>query len=178
LDWGELFQPQAPPAETILRGTVVYWALFFLFRFVLRRNVGSIGIADILFVVLVADAVQNSMIGDSHTITDGLILVLTLVAWNRILDWINFRFPALRPLTEPAPLLLVRDGKILIENLRKEQITEEELEAKVRASGVERIDEAARVFMESDGVVSVIPKRKQDFRAKPKHWSMTGNRPE
>jgi uncharacterized membrane protein YcaP (DUF421 family) len=178
LDWGGLFQPQAPPAETILRGTLVYWALFFLFRFVLRRNVGSIGIADILFVVLVADAVQNSMIGDTHTITDGLILVLTLVAWNRLLDWMNFQFPALRPFTEPAPLLLVRDGRILMDNLRKEQITEEELEAKIRASGVESIEETARVFMESDGVVSVIPKKRQDFRARPKHWSRTGGRSE
>jgi len=60
-----------------VRGTFVYWALFLLFRFVLRRNVGAIGIADILFVVLVADAVQNSMIGDSYSVTDGVILIST-----------------------------------------------------------------------------------------------------
>jgi uncharacterized membrane protein YcaP (DUF421 family) len=69
----------------------------------------------------------------------------------------------------------VRDGKILMEHLRKEQITEEELEAKVRASGVERIEEASRVFMESDGVVSVIPKKKQDLGVRQKHWSRAGH---
>ena len=158
MDWGELFHSDAPALEIILRGTLVYWALFLLFRFVLRRNVGSIGIADILFVVLVADAVQNSMIGDSHSLTDGLILVATLAAWNRLLDWLNYRFPALRHVMEPAPLPLVRDGKILYENLRKERITEEELEAKIRASGHCGLDEVSSVYMESDGEVSVIPK--------------------
>src|SRR6185295_9713361 len=119
--------------------------------FVLRRNVGSIGIADILFVVLVADAVQNSMIGDSYSVTDGVILISTLAAWNRLFDWANFRWPALRSLMQPAALLLVRDGTIVFENLRKERITEEELAAKIRANGLERLEDVARVYMESDG---------------------------
>jgi uncharacterized membrane protein YcaP (DUF421 family) len=160
MDWGEIFRQQSPALEIVVRGSIVYWALFLLFRFVLRRNVGSIGIADILFVVLVADAVQNSMIGDSHSLTDGIILISTLAAWNRLLDLANFHVPALRPFMEPAPLLLVREGTVLHENLRKEQITDDELEAKVRASGLQRIEEADRVYMESDGTVSVIPKGK------------------
>lgn len=159
MDWGELFRIDAPPLEIIMRGTLVYWALFLLFRFVLRRNVGSIGIADILFIVLVGDAVQNSMIRDSYSVIDGLILICTLAGWNRLFDWANFQFPAWRKFIEPPPLLLVREGRILIENLRKEQITEEELVAKIRASGLERLEDVASLYMESDGAMSVIPKK-------------------
>jgi uncharacterized membrane protein YcaP (DUF421 family) len=166
VDWGELFRQHTSPLEIMARGSIVYWALFLLFRFVLRRDVGSIGIADILFVVLVADAAQNAMIGESHSVTDGLILIATLAAWNRLLDWMNFRFPSLRSVMEPAPLLLVRDGRIVFGNLRKERITEEELLAKIRESGVEKIGEVSRAFLESDGAVSVIT-RKEKTTNKP-----------
>ena len=177
MDWGELFRIDAPPLEIILRGSLVYWALFLLFRFVLRRNVGSIGIADILFVVLVADAAQNSMIGDSYSVIDGLILICTLAAWNRLFDWANFQFPALRRLMEPPPLLLVRDGRIQIENLRQERITQEELEAKIRSSGLERLDDTSSVYMESDGTVSVIPKKANTgAKSGPSHGAVPGSR--
>ena len=76
---GNLFQIHVPVLELMLRGTLVYWLLFCIFRFVLRRDVGAVGIADILLLVVIADAAQNAMSGGYQTVTEGAILVLTIV---------------------------------------------------------------------------------------------------
>lgn len=81
-DWGALFSIGVQPLELVVRGTAMYWFLFLLFRFVLRRDVGSIGIADVLLLVLIADAAQNAMAGSYESITEGCLLVATIVGWN------------------------------------------------------------------------------------------------
>ena len=63
----DLFEVHVPVPELVLRGTLVYWLLFLIFRFVLRRDVGAVGIADILLLVIVADAAQNAMSGGYDT---------------------------------------------------------------------------------------------------------------
>lgn len=83
-----------------------------LLRFVLRRDAGSIGLADILLLVLIADASQNAMAGDYKTVADGVVLVSTIVGWNWLTDWASFRYPAVRRFTEAPPLVLVRRGRI------------------------------------------------------------------
>lgn len=120
----------------IVRGSVVYWLLFLVFRFVLRRDVGSMGVADLLFVVLVADAASNAMQGEYRSINDGLVLLSTLVGWNFALDWLSFRSPAIARFLEPLPEVLVRHGRVNREALKREMITMEELEAKLREEGV------------------------------------------
>src|SRR5262245_52433496 len=73
-----LFELRVSVPELVVRGTAVYWFLFLLFRFVLRRDVGQLGVADVLLLVLVADASQNAMSGSYTTITEGFVLVATI----------------------------------------------------------------------------------------------------
>ena len=75
---GTVFQFQVSPWELILRGTLIYWFLFLLFRFFLRRDAGSLGLADILVVVLVADAAQNGMSGEYKSVGEAMVLVGTI----------------------------------------------------------------------------------------------------
>ena len=86
MDLAALFAVNVSPWELIFRGSVMYWFLFLVFRFLLRRDVGSIGVADVLLVVLVADASQNAMTGGYTSVAEGIILVSTLVGWNYALD--------------------------------------------------------------------------------------------
>jgi uncharacterized membrane protein YcaP (DUF421 family) len=156
LDWGEIFGISVSPLELIIRGTAMYLFLFLLFRVVVRRRVGAIGMADILILVIIADAAQNAMSGEYKSVTEGAILVGTIVFWNMAIDWLNFRLPGLRSWLEPPPLLLIQNGRILHRNLRHEYVTEEELKAKLREKGVKEYSEVAEAHMESDGSVSVI----------------------
>lgn len=156
LDLASVFGLTTPLIEIIIRGTVIYWFLFFVFRFIVRRDVGAVGIADILILVIIADASQNAMAGEYTSVTDGMILILTLVGWNLLLDWLSFRFPAFRRFASPGALLLVKNGKLLKRNMRREFITEEELWSKLREDGVERLDQVKTVYLEPDGGFSVI----------------------
>jgi uncharacterized membrane protein YcaP (DUF421 family) len=159
IDWGELFELSVPALELVIRGSATYWFLFLLFRFVLRRDIGSIGITDVLFVVIIADAAQNAMAGEYKSITDGFILIATIAAWNVLLDWLNFKFLTLRSVIEARPLLLVRNGSLVVHNLSKEFLTQEEVLAKLSGEGVENIEDVKAAYLENDGTVSVIKRR-------------------
>lgn len=149
------------PLEIVIRGSLMYWFLFLIFRFVLRRNAGSTGITDILFVVVLGDAAQNAMIGDGQTVPDGMALIATLVMWNYLLDYLSCHFPKVARLTDAPPILMVRDGQLQGRNMRREHITEEELRAKLRGSEVEDLEEVKAMYLESDGSFSVLKKKHQ-----------------
>lgn len=158
VDWAELFSFSVSPAELVVRGTVMYWFLFLLFRFIVRRDAGGVGTADILLLVIIADAAQNAMGGEYRSITDGMVLVGTIVFWNYLIDWCCYRFPRLELLLQPRPLLLVKDGRIQQRNLDRQMLTRNELLAKIREEGMEDLKAVKRAYMESDGRISVIKK--------------------
>jgi uncharacterized membrane protein YcaP (DUF421 family) len=152
----DLFEIHMPIAELVLRGSLVYWLLFLIFRFIMRRDVGAVGIADILLLVIIADASQNAMSGSYSTFAEGAILVLTIVAWNWLLDWLSFRYAFMRRFAQPSRLTLVRRGVINRRNLRREFITVEELQEKLREQGIEHLREVKVAYLEGDGQISVI----------------------
>lgn len=156
MDWSSLIELNVSPIELIVRGTCFYWFLFLIFRFVMRRDVGGIGVADVLLVVLIADASQNAMAGGYTSLAEGAILVGTLVAWNFMLDWAAFRFRWIERILEPRPLPLIRAGRILHRNLRAEFLTLDELHSHLRQNGVASVSEVRTACLESDGNLSVL----------------------
>jgi uncharacterized membrane protein YcaP (DUF421 family) len=168
VDWADVFRLTIPPVELFVRGTLTYWFIFVLFRVVLRRGVGAVGIADVLLLVLIADAAQNAMSGDYKSVTDGAILVSTIVGWSVAVDWMVFRFPRIEAALEPRPLPLVENGRMNRRNMRQEFISEDELMGKLREQGVDRIEDVKRATIESDGTVSVIRQDAQEPSARSK----------
>jgi uncharacterized membrane protein YcaP (DUF421 family) len=165
VDWKGIFSLDVPVAEIFVRGSLLYLILFLLLRFVLKREAGKLGLADVLLIVLVADASQNGMTGDYRSLTDGIVLVTTLVFWNYALDWLGYRFPFIGRLVHPPPLLLVKNGRLLRRNMRQELITEEELRGLLREQGVSELAEVAEARMEGDGAISVIQRQAGDARS-------------
>lgn len=156
IDWSDVWGLTVSPWELVLRGSVMYWFIFIAFRTFMRRDMGSIAISDVLFLMLVADAAQNAMAAEYRSISDGIILIATLLAWNVLVDWLSYSSPLMRRLLSPRTVLLVRNGSLIRPNLRKHFITEEELYGKLRENGVERIEEVKEAYMETDGTVSVL----------------------
>jgi uncharacterized membrane protein YcaP (DUF421 family) len=144
------------PLEIFVRGTATYLALFVLLRTVLRREAGAVGITDLLVVVLIADAAQNAMSDDYSSVPDGLLLVITIVFWSWALNWLGFRFPRIQRLIHPAPLPLVKDGRMLRKNMAHELITEDELLSQLRLQGASDVSQVESALMEPDGRISVI----------------------
>lgn len=172
----DLFAIHVPILELVLRGTLVYWLLFVIFRFVLRRDVGAVGIADILLLVIVADAAQNAMSGGYDTFSEGAILVCTIVGWNWLLDVLSWRFPLVRRFATPSRLTLVRDGVMQLRNMRREYITREELQEKLREQGIDKVANVKAAYLEGDGQISVIKREKDDAQAGPRKSAAAGGR--
>lgn len=156
VDLATIFSFTVSPLDLVLRGTLMYWFLFIVLRFILRRDVGSLGISDFLFVVILGDAAQNSMIGSASSATDGMVLIATLVFWSYMLDFMSFKFPLVARFTSAPRMCLVRDGKLQRRNMRRELITDEELNAKIRHEGVDNLADVKRMYLEADGEMSLI----------------------
>jgi uncharacterized membrane protein YcaP (DUF421 family) len=150
------FQLTVPLWEIVLRGSVVYWFLFVIFRSILRRSMGSVGVSDFLFVVIIADASQNAMSGDAKSISDGLVLIAVLVFWNLLIDFLSFKYAWVRRMVEAQPLVLVKNGMLQRKEMRKEFVTKDEIMAKLREEGIGSIAEVKQMQIEMDGEISVI----------------------
>lgn len=151
-----LLQVNVSPLELFLRGTAVYWALFLTFRFIVRRDAGEVGMADLVFAVIVADASQNALAGDYKTLGEGLILVAVLVGWNYSLDYAGYHFPMFTRLLAAPPLKVIRNGRPLWSNMRRQFITMDELKAALRKEGIQNMSEVQNAYLESDGTFSVV----------------------
>lgn len=162
VDWGELFAFEKPILEIFLRGTIVYLLLFTVLRVVLKRQMGAVGITDLLVVILLADAAQNAMAGDYKTIPDGILLVSTMVFWSYLLDWMGYRFAWFQRLVQSPPLPLVEDGELLHKNMRRELITRDELMSQLREQGVDDVADVKTAHMEGNGHISVVTKEGVD----------------
>ncbi len=153
--WREAFVPTTV-LEVMVRGTIVYLVLFALFRLILKRQSGALGVTDLLVIVLVADAAQNAMADGYTSLTDGIVLVAVIIFWSWFLDWLGFRFPRFQRLIQPPSLPVVRDGRMLRRNMKTELITEDELLSQLRLQGVDDLARVRLAEVESDGQISVV----------------------
>ncbi len=156
VDWYKLFIPSLSLTELFIRGTLVYLVLFALLRFLPNRQVGAVGVSDLLVVILFANAAQNALSSNYTSVTDGLLLILTIIGWSYFLNWTGHRFPKIQRFLSPPPLLLVKYGHLIQRNLDRELITEGELMSQLRKQGIEKLEEVRMAFMEADGSISVI----------------------
>ncbi|MDD1525729.1 DUF421 domain-containing protein [Bradyrhizobium sp. WBOS7] len=160
LPWHEIFAPTHSLLEMLVRGTIMYFGIFILMRLILKRQTGGISIPDVLLVVLLADAAQNGMAGEYRSITEGLVLVATIIFWNLAIDWLGYHVPFVERLVRPPPLLLIKNGKVLRRHLRQELVTMDELLSKLREEGVDSPADVIEAYIEGDGNISVKKKEK------------------
>ncbi len=167
IDWTRLLVPSGSLLEIVIRGTAIYLVLFTVMRFLPRREVGGMGAADILLIVLIADAVQNGMAGRYESITEALALAGTIFFCATLIDWIDYRFPQLH-LTEGPPLAVVRNGRLMRRNMAREQVTEEEVMSQLRQHGYESLEGVRAAYIEGDGHFSVLGRKGASAQVPPK----------
>jgi uncharacterized membrane protein YcaP (DUF421 family) len=151
----EALTPNVSLLETVVRGVVMYVSIFVLLRVVLRGRT-AVTFSDLLVLVLIADAAASGMQAEYTSITNGLVLVATIVVTSLAIDWLAFRSERFRRFAHPDRKPLVQSGRVLRKALAEELITEEELMTQLRLNGIEDIADVKAAYLEGNGEISVI----------------------
>lgn len=157
-DWTEIFHPEAPLLELLVRGTVLYFGILVLLRIMPRRTGGELATMDLVFVVLIAGAGTLSL-GEYTSLADGMIVIATLMGWNYLVNALSFHVPLIERLVSAPPLQVVRDGKLLRRNMRREWLTEDELMGHLRELGIEDLSEVKAAYVEGEGQITAVRRK-------------------
>jgi len=141
----------------VLRALVVYVALLVALRIFGKREVGQFTIFDLVFVLLVANALQPAMTGPDYSLTGGLVLIVALVGANLIVGQLD-RMPFFHRLFTPTPSVIIKDGAYDRSAMDREGITEDEIEMAIREHGLEGSKDVKLAVLEADGSISVVSK--------------------
>ena len=155
LHWHDMFVPTVSLLEIFIRGTITYWVIYLLMRF-FRRGTGQLGISDLLLITMVSDAAQNSMAGEYNSISEGILLVVTLFTWDYVIDYLGYKKIMFTKFVHPDPILLIRNGKLHHANMEKQLISEEELMGLLRENDVDDFKKVKTCYLESTGNISVV----------------------
>jgi uncharacterized membrane protein YcaP (DUF421 family) len=145
-----------------LRTAIVYVCLVFGFRFLGKREAGQLSTLDLVVLLVISNAVQNAMVGENTSLLGGLLAALVILVLDLALHAAADRWAPLRNALDGEPTILVDHGKILFENLRHEGISDRELAVALRQNQLMSAEEALYVFLETNGQISVIPRRDDD----------------
>jgi uncharacterized membrane protein YcaP (DUF421 family) len=166
--------------EIILRSAAVYTFMVIAIRLAGKKELSQLSTTDLVFIILISNAVQNAMVGDNTTLLGGIIAASTLFILNYALKLGMFKSELLKTIIEGEPVLLISDGKLLHENLKKAQITDAELEESIHEHGVENHTKVKLAILEVDGNISIISAENEKIkrtyhRRKKMHKSFAGN---
>ncbi len=137
---------------------VVYLFLVIGLHLLGRRELGQMTIYDLVLIIVLANSVQNAMVGNDNSLFGGLVAALTLLLLNRLFTTLIVRFPALARRMVGEPLLIAKDGKLLGDQMKREGVTRELLMAALREHGLTSLADTQMCVLEVDGSISVVPK--------------------
>ncbi|MHB1417573.1 MAG: DUF421 domain-containing protein [Chloroflexota bacterium] len=145
-----------PAWAIVVRSIVIYLALLFGLRILGKRQVGQFSLADLIMILLVANALQPAMTGPDNSLVGGLLIIATLLVADWIIDYLRERVPFIRRAFESPPTVIARDGRWLLRAMEREGVEMEEAETALREHGIERVEDTTRITLEPDGRISVI----------------------
>lgn len=156
-EWADIFQPETPLLELVARGSAIYLGVLVLMRLMPRRAGGELARVDLVFLLLIAEAATHGF-GEYTTVADALIVIITLMAWDYLINLLSFRISFVERLVSAPAIEVVRDGRLLRRNMRREYLTEDELMSFLRKEGIDDLAAVKSACVESEGNISVIQK--------------------
>jgi len=156
----EVFALATPLWEIALRATAVYFAVFLLLRLVPKRTTGKFSLADMLVLIVIGSMAKSGIVADSTSVGDIVLMIVLVILWDYVFNALEYNVPFFRFLLRDRQAALIRDGRLLHGNMRREMVTEDELLAVLRKKGVRDISTVRSAYLEADGDISLIQKRR------------------
>ncbi len=147
---------EVPILNLAIRAIVVFFSVLLLLRLSGKRQVGQMGATEFVAILLISNAVQNSMNGGDNSLAGGLLLAAILIVLSICVSILTYRSRFFSRVFEGTPRLLVHNGKPIDPNLAKERLSHDELRVLMRKQGVHHFSELRNAVLEADGTLSIV----------------------
>jgi uncharacterized membrane protein YcaP (DUF421 family) len=145
--------------DTVVRGAIVYLFLLVIFRLAGKRTLSEATSFDLVLLLIISETTQQAMVDNDHSMTNGALLVITLVGLDIVLSLVKQWMPFVEPWLDGSPLIVVKDGALLRDRMDRERVDEGDvLEAARQQLGLERLDQIKYAVLERGGKITVVPK--------------------
>jgi uncharacterized membrane protein YcaP (DUF421 family) len=146
--------------DAVLRAVAMWLVLMVLFRITGKRTLSEATTFDFVLLLIISEATQQALLGEDFSLTMAAIVIGTLFALNRIADYVGYRFPWLDRIMESVPVILVDEGRLLTDRMRKAHVTEEEILTFARRDhGVESLRQVKYAVLEKSGGITIVPQQ-------------------
>lgn len=151
--------------DIVIRASCMFAVVYLLLRLLGKRELGQMTPFELVSLIVIGDLIQQGVTQSDYSLVGAVLAIGTFAFWALVLSWISYLSPRAERLLEGEPRIIVRDGKILMNNLRRDRITRGEVEAEMRQAGIAKLDEVAWAVLETSGRISFI--RKRDVESAP-----------
>lgn len=152
-----MFAMGAPLWQVVVRTVLVYAGVLVILRLAGKRELGQLTVFDLVLILLIANAVQNAMVGPDTSLQGGLVAAAVLVVCNTVVAVVRLRGGVWGRLIEGAPTVLIADGHLVSPGLRRERLDVDDLERILREHGVASVSDVRMAILETDGSISIVP---------------------
>jgi uncharacterized membrane protein YcaP (DUF421 family) len=144
--------------DAVVRGLAVYFFLLLVFRISGKRALVQITTFDFVILLIISEVTNQAMVDDDHSLTNGFLLIMTLVGTDIALSLLRRRFRGVDKVLSGTPLVIVEEGKPIEDRLRKARLDEADVLAAARElQGLERMEQVKYAVLETDGKITVVP---------------------
>ncbi|WP_374596355.1 DUF421 domain-containing protein [Sphingosinicella sp.] len=150
--------------DIVLRASAVFVILYLLLRLLGKRELGQLTPFELLVMIVMGDLIQQGVTHNDFSLTGAMLAVATFGFLALLLSWITYMFPAMERLLDGEPRVVVRDGAIITDNLRRDRMTRAELESEMRLAGIASLKDVAWAIIEPQGKISFIKAEGRDRR--------------
>jgi len=145
--------------DIVLRGTVIFVALYALVRLMGKRELGQMTPFELIVLVVIGDLIQQGVTQNDFSLTGAVIAIATIAFWALVMSWASFLWPRAERLLEGEPRVIIRDGELLTGNLRRNRLTKNEIESEMRLAGIAHMRDVKWAILEPRGKISFIQGR-------------------
>lgn len=148
--------------DSVIRASAVYLFLLLVFRLAGNRSVAQITVFDFVLLLIISEAIQQAMITDDRSITNAFLIVITLVGIDIMMSLWKQRSRRIENILDGLPLLIIEDGKLHADRMRKERVDEDDVLAAARhLHGIERLDQIKHAIVEASGGITIVPRKQE-----------------
>lgn len=142
--------------DIVLRASAMFALLYLLIRLLGKRELGQMTPFELVLLVVMGDLIQQGVTHNDFSLTGALLAISTFAFWALVLSWATYLFPPAKDIFEGKPRVIVRNGEIMTDNLRRDRLTRDEILSEMRLAGIERLSAVAWAILEPQGKISFI----------------------